>query len=337
MTARAWCFTLNSPEDGDIAPLAACALRKYICWGVERGETGNNHFQGYMEMVKPMRLSGLKKLQGPFARMHLEARRGTRVEARDYCKKGEQSHDEWLELGTEGPNYGANASFVEHGVWDQAQGHRSDLDKTRALALVDGLREVTTRCTLQQILVAEKFLTYNEEPRDEKPTVIWLWGPTGAGKSRMARELTEMDDTYVKSDGEKWWPGYDGHKSVIIDDFRDSWWCLTTTLSLLDRYEKRIEYKGGFRQFVATKIVVTSCSPPNLCYKGTKECVNQLLRRISLTLELRNPEGDPSRAPPAESSCNEVLLRSQEGNTTAPMVPTVPLLDFEKMLEELLS
>ena len=57
-------------------------------------------------------------------------------------------------------------------------------------------------------------------------------------------------------------------------------------LSLLDRYEKRVEIKGGWRQFKPKKIVITSIFPPESMYKGTGEDQRQLLRRISLTTEI---------------------------------------------------
>lgn len=337
MTARAWCFTLNNPMEEDSKELAECAYIKYICWGKETGENGTPHFQGYIEMTKPMRITGIKKLGQAFARMHLEARKGTREQARDYCAKGQQPHEEWENQGTKGPNYGRNAEFVEHGDWSISQGARTDLHHIKQIALDEGMRGVTAESkSAQQLIVAEKFLTYHEEPRDWKPTVMWLWGPTGVGKSRKAREVCDTLDTYTKSDGTKWWPGYDRHTAVIIDDFRDSWWPITEMLSLLDRYEKRVECKGGYRQFNPTTIVVTSCSSPASCYRGTGECVKQLLRRIDLTLELRNEDGDHSKAPIDETSCNEVSrYEVEEGNTLLPRPQTISDKDVTDILKEL--
>lgn len=226
--------------------------------------TGTHHLQGYIELSKPQRFTAIKKKLPPGT--HLEQRKGTRDQAIQYCKK---DGDIW-----------------SHGQEISQQGRRTDLDAIRSMALADGLRAVSSVASYQELKVAEQFLVWNEPPRVWKPTVLWFYGATGLGKSRRARWILEQEyglnpsDIYTKCDGTKWWPGYDSHKGVIIDDFRPSWWSITEMLSLLDRYEKRIEFKGGYRQFRAEYIVVTSCLGPNQCYEGTGEAIQQLLRRI---------------------------------------------------------
>lgn len=250
------CFTINNPNDEDIHGLADPRII-YLVYGREVApETGTPHLQGYAEFAVPTRLTTIKKFM---PRAHIESRKGTQEQAIQYCKK--------------------DGDFVERGEKKQ-QGQRNDLDKVRTAALEEGMRGVTARFNHQQIKVAEKFLTYNEEPRDWQPDVYWLWGKTGVGKSKKAREICN-EDVYVKNTASKWWDGYDSHTSVIIDDFRDSWWPITEMLSLLDRYEKQVEVKGGMRQFKPRIIVVTSVVPPTACYKGTGEAIEQLSRRIN--------------------------------------------------------
>ena len=143
---------------------------------------------------------------------------------------------------------------------------------------------------LQQIRIAEKYLTYCEEPRNWVPNVYWLYGPSGAGKSKRAREICK-EDVYCKNNGTKWWDGYDNHEYVIIDDFRDSWWPITYMLALLDRYEFLVEYKGGYRQFRAKTIVVTSINHPDSMYANTGECRNQLARRLTSVTDVSEVGG----------------------------------------------
>lgn len=261
MAARSWCFTINNYTEEEYNDMCKVECN-YIIIGKETGKEGTPHLQGYVEFGKLIRLGGLKKIN---SRAHWEARKGTAKEASEYCKK--------------------EKSFVEFGKLSK-QGRRNDLDATRQLAHESGMRAVSRVGNAQQIKVAEKYLSYNEEPRNWVPEVIWIWGKTGLGKSFKARELLGTDDLYTKNEGSKWWCGYDGHSDVILDDFRDSWWTITEMLSLLDCYEKRVEFKGGQRQFRAKRIVVTSCMAPKDCYKRTGEKIKQLLRRITRVEEI---------------------------------------------------
>lgn len=275
------CFTKNNYNIEDIESICDFGF-SYFVVGYEYGKENNTpHIQGYGEMKSRTRLTTIiKKLKG----FHIEERRGTCVQASDYCKK--------------------EGNFVVFGEMNiKNQGKRNDLDKVRTDALENGMRSVTAKYNAQQIKIAEKFLTYNEEPREWETKVIWLWGPTGTGKSKLARELCN-EDTYTKNVGSKWWDGYDGHENVIIDDFRPSWWDLTYMLALLDRYEMQVEVKGGMRQFKPKKIIVTSAFPPNECYKNTGEAINQLLRRVH---EIKN-------------LLPEVMLPEVEGGNTEPLL-----------------
>lgn len=239
---------------------------EFVILGCETGESGTFHWQGYVELRKPCRWATIERLA---FRWHIERRLGTQSEAIKYCEK--------------------DGNYITFGK-RRCQGQRGDLDRIRRIAHEDGLRTVCMVGTLQQIKVAEKFLTYCEEPRDWTPTVTWLWGRSGAGKSRRARELCN-DDVYTKNCGTKWWDGYDNHECVIIDDFRDSWWPITYMLALLDRYEFMVEYKGGLRQFRAKTIVITSIYHPESMYSNTGECKTQLARRLTTVSEVAEVGG----------------------------------------------
>lgn len=252
---RNFVFTINNWTEKELEDLKLFNY-KYIVVGKETGKkNGTPHLQGYCELNTQMRLNAIHRISPRMA--GIDTRRGTQSQAIDYCKK--------------------DMEFIEFGTPRQ-QGKRDDLDNVRELALDCGLREVTCFANAQQIAVAQKFLTYNEEGRNWEMNIIWITGPSGCGKSRMAHELAP--NAYCK-DGSKWWDGYDGHEDIIIDDFRDSWWDITYMLKLLDRYPFRVEYKGGYRQMRAKRIIVTSIKHPSDCYLNTGECKKQLTRRIT--------------------------------------------------------
>lgn len=253
----------------------------YICWGIETcPDTGKVHMQGYLELEKKKTFCGVKKMMGSQT-VHLEKRHGTQDQAIDYCKKDGQ----FYELGKK-----------------KAQGGRSDLVDVRLVANSGGMRAVCMetkegdedgstqpRFGMQAIRVAETFLKYCNTPRDWKPVVIWLYGESGAGKSREARIILAGIDTHVKNTDNKWWDGYDGQEGVILDDFRESWWSMVHMLGLLDRYAFQIEHKGGTRQFRAKYIVITSIRPPQEYYQMENEPNKQLLRRIDEIIKIEAP------------------------------------------------
>lgn len=302
--SRNYCWTLNNWTEDDVTFLKSpSAPVKCVWFGREVGDSGTPHLQGYVELTKPMRIAGVKKIGGPWGRAHLEIRRGSRDEAIEYC--------------------GKSAPLEVYGN-PNGQGSRTDLDRTRNLALTEGMRGVTLVCNRQQIGVAKEFLTYHEEERDWQPEVIWLWGPTGVGKSRWAKEQTEGVDTYWKNSANRWWDGYDGHECVVLDEFRESWWPLTEMLTVLDRYPKRVETKGGMRQLLARKIIVTSAFPPETVYHASEEDANQLVRRVTTVCNVTKSRG--------------VILEPPCDDQLAARVDNVCLADSELgLIDELLT
>lgn len=286
---RNFCWTWNNyPENHHQILLEFSERCVYVVYGREVGDSGTPHLQGYAELKKQTRFSTIKKL---LPKIWIGSRRGTQEQAISYCKE--------------------DGDFTEIGE-PRKQGERSDLDEARTLAVEGGMRAVSTTCNYQQIRTAEKYLTYNEEPRDFKPEVIWLYGPSGGGKSYLARVICKADyseDIYTKNDATKWWEGYDGHECVIIDDFRDSWWSYTELLRILDPYECRLEFKGGYRQLRSKIIIITSIFPPTTMYAHARnEPIKQILRRIDQLAYVENRTfslvtdvtevGGNTRAPP---------------------------------------
>lgn len=83
MTARRICFTLNNYKEEDIEALLKEDKFSYVIFGLEVGESGTPHLQGYAEFHKPSKYAPLAKKY----HMHCEVARGTQQQAIDYCKK----------------------------------------------------------------------------------------------------------------------------------------------------------------------------------------------------------------------------------------------------------
>lgn len=85
---------------------------------------------------------------------------------------------------------------------------------------------------------------------------VWIAGPSGVGKSTIA--TTKFGDYYFK-DKSKWWDGYNGEPTVILEDVDQSWKELIPFFKIwADRYPFRAEIKGSSIFIRPIKLVVTS-------------------------------------------------------------------------------
>lgn len=241
------------------------------------------HYQGYVRFANPRALGGVRKLfthtittmagkQGYAGKWF--ACKGTEAQNVRYCSKDEDLIIEW----------GDREADLEP---DKEQGKRTDIANVRQM-ISEGkgmLDIVSTVNSAQAIKVAETMLKYLEPGRSWMPEVIWIYGPTGVGKSKYA--FDHCVDPWVSGETGKWFEGYDGHEDVIFDDFRGDFCKFHVLLRLLDRYPYRIEVKGSSRQFLARRIFITSCHPPHEVYKDRAgEDLAQLGRRISQIIKM---------------------------------------------------
>jgi len=256
---RLWCFTLNNYKDTDIDCLLQIKKFDYIGFGKEIAPTtGTPHLQGWIYVKSKISLKALKKL---IPRAHLKSCNGSAGQNLTYTSK--------------------DGKYYEAGIRPN-QGERNDLADVRELLRDNtSMRDISDNgaVNLQGIRMAQIWLSYNEKERDFKPTIEWYWGPTGTGKSTTA--ANNCPGAWRNNETLQWWDGYDNHENIIIDDFRANMCTFHFLLRILDRYGVRVAVKGGFRQLLAKKIIVTSPYHPSEVYKNrTGEDVNQLLRRI---------------------------------------------------------
>lgn len=236
---------------------------KYLIVGEEVcPSTGKTHFQGYAEFVKQLEFSLVKNLLGG-EETHIEQRRGSAAQAATYCKKDNK--------------------FKEYGTISR-QGKRSDIeDATDMLTEGNSLKDTALANPALYVRYhkgLEKFRNLLIEPRNWVTEVTVLYGETGCGKSRKARELVDNYWVWTPARG-KWFDGYEGHENVIMEEFRGQL-PFGFLLSLLDRYECPVEVKGGTVEFCPKKIIITSPKHPRLWYEDcASDKVAQLLRRIT--------------------------------------------------------
>lgn len=263
MTSRSWCFTHFSVTD-DLLPLfQGLAHCRYAVWQLELApDTQRRHFQGYIEFDQPVRFASVTAV---LIGAHVETRRGSREQAREYCRKEESRVTGPWEFG----------SWISGG-----QGGRTDLLAV-TLAISAGKRapEIADLFPVQFIKfhrgIERLIEVITPVPERVSATVTMLIGPTGTGKS-----------TYCKSvEGAYWWPpgkwlaNYQGELTMILDEFRGNWMCYQTLLRLLDSTPLTLECKGGHSQISATSFYLTSNLLPDQWYPN--QDFSPLERRVT--------------------------------------------------------
>lgn len=221
----------------------------YACFKLEVGEGGTPHFQGYVEFSKPCRKSALIKLDD---RANWEKRRGTPDQARDYVFKDESTAPGHfpLEVGTFATRAGG-------------QGRRSDLDEVvqaaRSGMNLRDLQAAYGSAFIRYSRGLQLIRAYNFKEVERAPLVTLYYGPTGCGKSRLARSGRTLNlDLYVTPPVGSWFDGYDGQPVALMEDFDAEGFSKRLLLCVLDRYAVQLGTKGGHTWWQPEEVRITS-------------------------------------------------------------------------------
>lgn len=256
MSHKSYCFTLNNPVSD---PVYDDTVMNYLCFGREVAPiTGTPHLQGYVTFKKPQRIS--KKWQSILG--HMIPAIGTKQQNIDYCKKD----SDFVEFGESSTGGETNKRRYED-AWENAKkGNFEDIPKDILIRQYHTLKEIRK--------------DYMQKPDDL--TVLdnyWFWGDSGTGKSVYARKT--YPGSYYKLCN-KWWDGYQGEKTVIIEDFDSKHEVLGHHLKIWGDYGFFIaEIKGGAIAIRPKQIIITSNYHPR-CIWSDKETLEPISRRFQI-------------------------------------------------------
>lgn len=221
---KAWCFTVNNYTADDRAVVESFQdIANYVCYAPEIAPTtGTPHLQGYVDFTRARTLTQVRKLHGL---AHWEPRRGSALQARDYCRGDFTTSD-----GTYKP---LNPDFWSAGELE-VFGSASDL-YAHLLNEIDR-RAVTTEHELNLALLGSRYgrsigshmhaalvrsIPRTITRRPEQYGIEWHWGPAGSGKTRHvhSRYIVDGAPSPYPWDG-RTFTGYVGELVVLGDEFR---------------------------------------------------------------------------------------------------------------------
>lgn len=253
------CFTVFTLPRDFYTHWQTCDLPedvRYLVYQLERcPESGREHIQAYVEFTAALRWTTIKQL---FDRrsMHIEPRRGTAKQASDYCKKPETRVEGY--------------DFVERGELSNA-GRRTDLEavaermrageRLEAVAMDNPTQYIRYHRGLQALS-----LLYNKPAQRRRPTIRFLWGAPGCGKSYLAHKIWPDAFTMMETK-EGWLDGYNQEEEIIFDDFKGIF-PYGLMLKLLDYYPLRLPVKGSSVAMKAHTFIFTANEHPNIFYGG---------------------------------------------------------------------
>lgn len=298
-TDKYYCFTLFPDGETEVQYLekqpwdtfltTAGGFLRYIVFQLETAPTTlRHHYQGYLELTHKKSIKQLKETFPGLAEAHFEIRRGTRDEARKYCKKDETRAD---------PDFFNEVGPWEWGIWVDGQGARTDVASVVALVQSGSRPEDVAEQVPALYLrlhrgVQALHAATQLKPKTRDVDVCVYWGEAGSGKTFQAFEQLGTD-VYVKEPHNTWFCGYSGQTCLLIDDFdpKDNPKGATyrQLLRWLDRYPVQVEVKGGNVWAQWDKVIITSNKHPRDWYDGQPWCMDghagqpgPLARRIRL-------------------------------------------------------
>lgn len=258
------CFTVNNPTCNEL-PFNA-AETNYAIWQLEKGEAnGTLHLQGYVEFKRPLSFHAIKKILGKTA--HLEKRKGTRDQARNYCRKEDTR--------AEGP--------WEFGVWsEKSQGRRNDIELIIRLIkegkTEDEIAELHPIAWRHNYVAMMRYIHITAPPRSWRTEFHVYIGDPGTGKSKRLHAL--WPDAYWKPFG-KWFDDYNGNSPIILDEMDQQELPIGMLLKMADRFPLRVERKCGFINFSPKIMYAVSNQPLEKWYPNVAPiALKALMRRI---------------------------------------------------------
>lgn len=287
-----WVFTLNNYTPENIEEWKE--LEPEVKWSIigyeEAPETGTPHLQGCVVFKQQVRLSAVRKIFQRKAHWEPMSAKATLQDNFDYCSKG----GKYEEIGTrpvfedngtrEKKRHKRAAELAKSGDWDKLLDECPDLVITH----YKGLQFVENK--------------FGDKPKPLSPSkplcdrFLWIYGPAGTGKSRMAFERFPQKETFNKSLN-KWWDGYENEPHVVLDDISNKDEFIGHFLKTWCDYQPiTVEHKGFSKKIRPKYVTVTSNWHPGEIWSDSK-MIEPIMRRF--TIDYLGPAGMEFKQPSA--------------------------------------
>jgi len=284
-------------------------IRKRKCkYGVVQQETcpttGRIHWQGYIELPNSMTRTQIQTAIFDDPTVHIEPRRGTAEQARNYCMKLDTRV-----AGTEPTEWGEMSG----------QGSRTDLIPLTEMATQLAAGTMTMRQAVEHnpelvvkhhrgLAFVAEYATIKKSIPFRHITTYVVWGDPGTGKSAGVAQWCEDRNLLCYKQAcelgagiAQWWNGCtEEHQVLHLEDFAGfQSIALTFLLQILDGNQCRAQTKGSFTYLMHHTVwIVSNISPEDWYPTEPQVRINALMRRIhSITRYVASEEVKKDQRP----------------------------------------
>lgn len=264
-SSRKFTLTINNPQTHgfDHARIRSILSDfpgvEYWCMCDETGDKGTYHTHLYMAFRNSVMFDTVRS---KFYGAHIEPAKGKHRENRDYIRK----EGKWLDDAKHETNH--PETFEEWGELPPDKS-RSESQAEQIMQMV--MEGKTNAQILREMPTAYSKINYIEQARQtllqeqhenewRNLSVTYIWGETGAGKTRSVMDLYGYPNVYRVMDYAHPFDGYKGQDVILFDEFR-SQLPLSAMLVYLDGYPVELPCRYANKQARFTKVFLVSNIP----------------------------------------------------------------------------
>ncbi|MBQ3548929.1 MAG: replication protein [Oscillospiraceae bacterium] len=264
-SSRKFTLTINNPQTHGFdharirSTLSDFPGVEYWCMCDETGEQGTYHTHLYMAFRNSVMFDTVRS---KFYGAHIEPAKGKHRENRDYIRK----EGKWLDDAKHETNH--PETFEEWGELPPDKS-RSESQSEQIMQMV--MEGKTNAQILREMPTAYSKINYIEQARQtllqeqhenewRNLSVTYIWGETGAGKTRSIMELYGYANVYRVMDYAHPFDSYKGQDVILFDEFR-SQLPLSAMLGYLDGYPVELPCRYANKQARFTKVFLVSNIP----------------------------------------------------------------------------
>ncbi len=264
-SSRKYQLTINNPLDHGYTHeqirsiLSQFSSLEYWCMCDETGEQGTPHTHVYVAFANSVMFD---TMHTRFYGVHIEKANGKHTENRDYVRK----EGKWLDDAKHETNL--PETFEEWGELPPDKS-RNESQSAQILQMVrDGksnleiLDEIPTALSKVNQIEQYRQSLLHDRYKDEwrNLEVTYIWGETGAGKTRSVMEQYGYSNVYRVTNYDHPFDGYKGQDVILFDEFRSSL-KLADMLVYLDGYPVQLPCRYADKQACFTKVYIVSNIP----------------------------------------------------------------------------